>query len=73
MTVYKSIIQLASTAADVAVKLAKGQEIEGVNASTNNGYKDIPTILINLVSVDKLNLESTVIVDGFINKTDIYK
>lgn len=73
MTVYKPIIQLAGKAAEVAVKLAKGQKIEGVNATTNNGYKDIPTILINLISVDKQNLESTVIADGFLNKADVYK
>jgi D-xylose transport system substrate-binding protein len=73
MTVYKPIRQLTAVAAEVAFKMSKGEKVEGVNATTNNGTKDIPTIILNLVSVNKQNMESTVIADGFQNKKDVLK
>ena len=71
MTVYKPIKLLAGKAAEVASRIAKKQSIEGVNTTTNSGTDDIPTIRLDLISVDKLNMESTVIADGFQNKKDV--
>lgn len=73
MTVYKPIKKLTAVAVDVACKVAKGQKVDGVNATTNTGTSDVPTIILDLISVDKLNMESTVIADGFQNKSDVIK
>ena len=73
MTIYKPIKSLAAVAANVAYKLAKGQKIEGVNATTHNGNYETPTIIIDIIAVDKSNMESTVIADGFEKKEDIMK
>jgi D-xylose transport system substrate-binding protein len=71
MTVYKPIKQLAGKSAEVAYKLIKHQKIEGVNATTFSGTDEIPTIRLDLISVDKLNMETTVVADGFQTKKDI--
>jgi D-xylose transport system substrate-binding protein len=73
MTVYKPIRALAHKAAEVAVGLAKKQPLEGAGRTTNNGKRDVPSILLEPVAVDKANLDSTVIADGFQKKEDVYR
>lgn len=72
MTVYKSISQLANKAAEIAVELANDKK-PATNASLNNGLKDVPAWLLNPIAVDKSNLDSTVIADGFHSKADVYQ
>jgi D-xylose transport system substrate-binding protein len=73
MTVYKPIKALAYKAAEVAVQMAKKQPPAGAGRTTNNGKKDVPSILLEPVAVDKANLDSTVIADGFQKKEDVYR
>ncbi|TCV96637.1 D-xylose ABC transporter substrate-binding protein [Biostraticola tofi] len=70
MTVYKPIKQLATQAAEIAVELGNGKQ-PASNAKLNNGLKDIPAYLLTPVSVDKSNIDSTVIADGFHSKADL--
>jgi D-xylose transport system substrate-binding protein len=70
MTVYKPITKLANDAALIAVQLAKGEKPTS-NAVSNNGLKDVPSYLLTPISVDKNNIESTVIADGFHKKSDL--
>lgn len=71
MTVYKPIKNLASTAAQAAVKLAKGEELDNINNTLNNGLKDVPSILLETIVVDKDNIQETVIADGFISEDQL--
>lgn len=73
MTVYKAIKPEAENAATLAVDLAQGKSVPGnlVNGKTNNGKKDVPSILLTPVSVTKDNIESTVVADGFLKASDI--
>ena len=71
MTVYKPIIKLAPAAVDAAVALAKGEKLQP-NRFVNNGRIDVPSILIEPISVDKTNIEETVIKDGFQKREDIF-
>jgi len=64
MTVYKPIAAEAIAAAEVAVKLAKGETISG-DSSVNNGARTVPTLLIHTIVVTKDNVKQTVIKDGF--------
>ncbi len=73
MTVYKPILKLANLAAEVAVMMAKGQPLTEKTTTVNNGKKDVPSILIPPVQVDKANLDSTVIADGYQKKEEVYK
>jgi len=70
MTVYKPITKLANDAAEIAVKLGKGEKPES-NATLNNGKKEVPSYLLTPISVDKSNIASTVIADGFHKKSDL--
>jgi D-xylose transport system substrate-binding protein len=72
MTVYKPIAPLARKAAEAAVALAKGEPVE-TNGSVNNGSKNVPSILLNPIVVDRANLPETVIKDGFLRLEDVYR
>lgn len=71
MTVYKPVKQLATRAAEVAVAMARGEKPQ-TNAQVNNGRIDVPSILIEPISVDKTNLDDTVIKDGFQSREAVY-
>jgi len=67
MTVYKAIKPEAEAAATLAVDLLKGTTPEAslVNGSTNNGQKDVPSVLLNPVAVTKANVKDTIVKDDF--------
>jgi D-xylose transport system substrate-binding protein len=56
MTVYKSIEDLASNAARMAMDMARGNTIYYASLTVNNGMKMVPSLLINPVSVNKGNI-----------------
>ena len=70
MTVYKPLKNLAGLAARVAVEVAKGQK-PATTTTLDNGLEKVPTILEKVVSVDKDNLMSTVVADGFHKAADL--
>ena len=75
-TIYKPIIQLAEIAAECAVKLAKGEEINESRyrySLIDNGYAKIPTIWLEPVHVDKYNLDKVIIDSGFHSAASVYK
>jgi D-xylose transport system substrate-binding protein len=73
MTVYKPIIPLASGAVEAAIKLAKGESLTGATMFKNEAInKDIPAILLEVQVVDKDNLMTTVIKDGYVTYEDVY-
>ncbi len=72
MTVYKPIDPLARRAAEAAVLLARGEK-PATTATVNNGKRDVPSILLEPVVVDKSNIAATVVKDGFLRLEDIYK
>lgn len=64
MTVYKPVTNQALKAAEEAVRLAKGMKPDTVSF-TNNGRKEVPSILLKPIAVTKDNIKSTVVKDGF--------
>jgi D-xylose transport system substrate-binding protein len=72
MTVYKPISQIAPRAAELAIALAKKEAPQATRA-INNGKADIPSILLDPITVDKANIDSTVIKDGYQKREDVYK
>ena len=73
MTVYKPIKVIADKAAELAVSVAKNETLKGDLRKVNNAKKDVDSILLKPIQVDKANLDATVIKDGFHNKVDVYK
>lgn len=72
MTVYKPIRTLAEKAAELAVKLAKGENVSA-DRKVNNGKIEVPSVLLLPIAVDKFNIDETIIADGFHSRRDVYK
>jgi D-xylose transport system substrate-binding protein len=70
MTVYKPLKNLANLAARVAVDVAKGNK-PTTGATLDNGTKKVPSIFEKVISVDRENLMSTVVADGFHKAADL--
>jgi len=52
--------------------LLEGQNIPH-QSSINDGTYDIPYVMIDVISVNKDNIDDTVIKDGFHLKEDVYR
>jgi D-xylose transport system substrate-binding protein len=72
MTVYKPLRPLAHMAARAAVDLAEGDPIDAPT-TIDNGFKEVPARLLDPITVDKGNLDVTVIRDGFHKREEIFK
>lgn len=74
MTIYKPIIPLANAAVEAAIKLSKKETLADAKPFRNDNIgKDIPAILLEVTTVDKDNLMTTVIKDGFAKFDEVYK
>src|SRR5258708_1194641 len=76
MTVYKAITKEAMATAQVVAAISKGTDTTTLtNGQTTTvpvtGGAAIPSILETPVAVDKTNIDSTVVADGFVTKADI--
>jgi D-xylose transport system substrate-binding protein len=73
MTVYKAIKPEAEQAAQLAVALAKGESAPGglVNGKTDNGQKQVDSVLLKPVAVTADNVQDTIVKDGFWKPSEI--
>lgn len=72
VTVYKPIKLLAEKAAEISMKLAKG-EYEGTDRKISNGKIEVPSVLLLPIAVDQHNFEKTIVADGFHSLESIFK
>lgn len=73
MTAYKAIAKEAQATADLVKAISQGT---GVSSLTNGKVKtsdgtEIPSVLETPVAVDKTNIASTVIADGYVTKAEV--
>ena len=71
MTVYKKISLLAEGAAQMAVEMAQGGEAGG-GGTISDGTYDIHYIVCEPIEVTKMNINETVIKDGFYTVEQVY-
>ncbi|MET9254901.1 sugar ABC transporter substrate-binding protein [Streptomyces sp. NPDC048182] len=73
MSVYKSYPKEGAVAAEMAVKLAKGESLDSLakEKSDSATAQGIPTVLVPVVSLTKDNIKETVIADGFYTLDEI--
>ncbi len=71
MTVYKPVDKLAKAAAEYAVKLAKGEEID-VKAKIFDGSTDVPYVKLEPIAVNRENIDEVIIEGGFQSKEEVY-
>jgi D-xylose transport system substrate-binding protein len=75
--VWKKIAPFAETAAETAVLLAQNPDKDPkrllkIDRTINNGAVDVPTIVTPVVLVDRNNLDSTIIAEGFYTHRQVY-
>ncbi|GAA3142905.1 sugar ABC transporter substrate-binding protein [Streptomyces rameus] len=73
MSVYKSYPQEAAVAAKMAVALGKGEKLDSIATSKVDSptTKQVPSVIVPVVSLTKDNIKETVIKDGFYTVNDI--
>ena len=70
-TVYFSIKDQATKAANLAVQLVRGEQPTGVGTQVDNGRKQVPTILLKPKEIRKDNIASTVVADDFVSWDEV--
>jgi D-xylose transport system substrate-binding protein len=70
-TVYFSIKDQATKAANLAVQIARGEKPTGITTSVDNGKRQVPTILLKPQTIRKDNIADTVIADDFASWKDV--
>src|SRR6476659_5473932 len=72
-TIYLTINKQAESAAELAVALAQHKPVPAglVNAKTDNGAMQVPSVLLTPVAVTKNNIKDTVVKDGFYKPSEI--
>ena len=71
MTVYKPITAEADQAAQAALDLISGKTPQAT-AKENNGYEQVPSILLTPIAVTKANMMSTIVKDNFHTEAQVY-
>ncbi|MCL1854378.1 MAG: substrate-binding domain-containing protein [Clostridia bacterium] len=71
MTVFGDTGDMSGGAFAAAVKMAKGEEIEGLGTPMNNGFKDVPTLEYPAKKVTLDNYHELLIASGYIDEGDI--
>jgi D-xylose transport system substrate-binding protein len=72
MTVYKPIEAIAYKAAEVAIRMARGEVFGNSTPSVNNGKMMVPSILLPPMSVNKETIKLTVVADGYLQENNIF-
>jgi D-xylose transport system substrate-binding protein len=75
--IWKKIDPLAERAVEIAVTLATNPDkdpktLVKADRTINNGAVDVPTIVTPVVLVDRNNLDSTIIAEGFYTHKQVY-
>ncbi|MCW2984576.1 MAG: putative sugar transporter, substrate-binding protein [Conexibacter sp.] len=72
-TVYQPLKIIAGKSAEIAVPLAQGKPVPAgiATSKTDNGAGQVPSVLVPTLSVDKSNVQDTVVKDGFLKVSDI--
>ena len=72
MTIYKPVKELATNAAELAVRMASGKPIVAKH-ELDNGHTLVPSVFLKVTAVDKKNILETVIADGFRSFEEVYR
>lgn len=72
MTAFKSVELLAKIAAEYAVKMAKGEKLERIYNSIDDGNGEIPFLKLMPIAVTKKNMNEIIIEGGYHSLEDVY-
>lgn len=72
MTIYKPVKKIAEKAVELAINIAGNKNVD-TNNTVDNGYKKVPSYLLEPIEVNKDNINDTVIKDGWQKSEEVYK
>ncbi len=72
-TVYKPYEKMASTTAEIAMKLARGEEVEKTFQTVSNGQVLVPVVFHDAMIVNRENLKLTVISEGYQKEEEVFR
>ncbi len=64
VTVFKRIKTMATTAAEIAIHLAKDEPVDTYLSTMSNGERLVPSYLVDAVAVNEGNIEMVVVAEG---------
>ncbi|MEJ7695298.1 MAG: multiple monosaccharide ABC transporter substrate-binding protein [Candidatus Limnocylindrales bacterium] len=71
-TVFKDTRNLAAQAAKMADQMLKGETVEVNDTDTyDNGVKKVPSFLLDMISVDKANVQKELVDSGYYKAADL--
>ena len=76
ITIYKSHKVTGYATAELAAKLATKSNVKlsfDINGTMFNGYKQVPSILLDPILVNKSNMETAIFAEGIIDKNELLK
>jgi len=73
MTVFKKIKTMAETAAELAMHIARNEQVEPKYITIDNGHRLVPSYLVDAVPVNQSNIKMTVVAEGFQLEKEIFK
>ncbi|ADB54043.1 ABC transporter substrate-binding protein [Conexibacter woesei] len=67
MTIYQPISEIAATAAELAVPLARGEGVPSITTTEvdNGGPRRVPAVLLDTIVITRDNIQDVIIRDGF--------
>jgi D-xylose transport system substrate-binding protein len=69
--IWKKIAPLAETSAEVAVKLAQGEDVKA-DMEIDNGFMKVPTVVTPVVLITQDNIKDTIVKEGFYTEEQVY-
>ena len=72
MTIYKPLRTLAQGAAELATQLA-GHQVVIAKQTVDNGKRAVPSVLYDVITVTRANIQATVVRDGMASYDDVYR
>ncbi|QNO14025.1 substrate-binding domain-containing protein [Alkalicella caledoniensis] len=70
MTIFKDTRDLGEKAIEIAIKLAKGENVS-TNATVNNGTVDVPSVLLEATVITEDNIREVLVGSGYITEADL--
>jgi D-xylose transport system substrate-binding protein len=72
MSVWKPDNELSRMTIECCVSIMKGEKPQ-TNATQNNKLKDVPSVYVEPVVIDKNNLKDTIIAAGYFKESEVYQ
>lgn len=71
-TIYKPVEKEARAAAKATIALIKGEKVNDLTGTENDGTYDVPSIVLTPIAVTRDNIDSVIIGSGFHTRDEVY-